>query len=418
MMILPYSVDRKMSGAPYVTYTLLGVNVLLYIVALFMGREAYHEFVLSAGVVPADIRWYSLVTSLFLHGGLMHVGGNMLFLVLFGRHVEDVMGRVWFGLVYLFGGIAAGMLQVVMVAAFEPESGHIPMIGASGAIAALMGVFAVRFYRTKVRVFWLVGLFGLLARAGVLRVSSMIVLGLFGVWELVQGIWQLGMATEAGVGGVAHWAHLGGLFFGIMVAFAGGMHKHGKDQYTLADAYKFFREGDLRRAAECFSQLLRETPDNPDMHLKLAVALDLTHRPSRALAHYGKAVELYACANDPAEAERIFGRVAGQAWVGQHLDPDTILKIGDHQLEQDDFAPAYRTFAVLANGQPGKPQAEVASLRCGDLLLNQLAQPAKALTWYRLVRDRGKVEGNVAAATRSAEAAEQAVARLRARAGK
>lgn len=411
MLALPYSVDRKLASTPYVVYGLAGANVCIYLACLVMGAERYETLVFRAGLVPGDLTWYSLFTMHFIHDAPSptHVLFNLLFLALFGRHVEDTIGHVWFSLIYLFGGVAAAMLHVVAVALIDPASADVPMIGASGAIAAALGVFAVRFYRTPVRVFWIVGIGLFLNRAGVWRGSSFIVLGLWTAWELAQAVWEIGAGGVQEAGGVAHWAHLGGLLFGAIIALAAGLHRQAQEMYTTADAYAFFRRGDLSKASYCLSQLLRDDPDNADMHFKLAVSLHYRNHQVRALSHYRKAIELYVAAKKLDEAVRIYGRVSDEPAVARHLEPGTLLAIADHFLQEEQFVAASEAFGALANAQPGLPEAEQAALRCGDILLGRLEQPRRALEWYQLVRDRGKVLENVEAAKARAAAAEHAL---------
>ena len=415
MLALPYSVDRRLTSVPYVVYTLAVVNSCVYLACLAMGGERYGDLVFGVGLIPADLTWYSLLTMHFIHDAPspVHVVFNMLFLVLFGRHAEDAVGHVWFALLYLFGGVAAAMLHVVAVALADPASANVPMIGASGAIAAALGLFAVRFYRTPVKVFWIIGVGLFLNRAGTWKGSSFIVLGLWALWELAQGLWEIGAGGVQEAGSVAHWAHLGGLLFGVTIAFAAGFHRHAQEMYTKSDAYGFFRRGDLSRASACFAELLREDPTNPDMHFKLAVALDRRDHRVRALSHYRKAIELYAQTNDMAEAVRIYDRVREEPGATRHLESDIMLGIADYLAAEGELAAASQAYGTLANAQPGVPEAERAALKCGDLLLDRLAQPDRALQWFQLVRDRGKVPEYVSEAERGLERARRAVAQAR-----
>jgi membrane associated rhomboid family serine protease len=411
MLALPYSVDRKLTGTPHVVYGLAAVNACVYLACLLMGAEVYKKLVFSVGLIPADLKWYSLFTMHFIHDAPSpaHVGFNLLFLVLFARHVEDTIGHVWFLLIYVCGGVAAAMLHVVATALVDPGSADVPMIGASGAIAAALGVFAVRFYRTRVRVFWIIGIGLFLNRAGVWKASSFIVLGLWGLWELVQGVWQIGGAGVQEAGGVAHWAHLGGLGFGAVIALASGLHRQAQEMYTKRDAYDFFRRGDLSKASHSFTQLLREEPNSADMHFKLGVALDCRNHRVRAVSHFRQAIELYVSQNDIAEATRIYQRVSDDPGAARHLEPQTLLKMADYLAQEKRFGAACQAFGALANSQPGLPEAERGALRCGDILLNELGQPGRALQWYELVRDRGKIPENVSEAERSATLAQQAL---------
>ena len=165
------------------------------------GMEALDGFAREWGIVPAELTaaWASgtnlvnealtLVSSQFLHGGWLHLLGNLLYLWIFGNNVEDRLGRLRFLLFYLAGGAVAGLTQV----AIDPDS-MIPTIGASGAIAATLGAYFVLFPRA--------------------RITSLVFLGFF--YQLIDGIASLGV-TDVG-GGVAFFAHIGGFVFGALVA--------------------------------------------------------------------------------------------------------------------------------------------------------------------------------------------------------
>jgi tetratricopeptide (TPR) repeat protein len=273
-----------------------------------------------------------------------------------------------------------------------------------------MGVFAVRFYRTRIRVFWVAAVAFLFGRAGVWKPTSLLALGLWGAWELAQALMGLGPHDLEEAGGVAHWAHLGGLAFGAVVAVGAGLHRHAQDMYTREDAYRFFRRGDMKRAADCFAELLRETPDDADMRHKAGVAYELASHPSRAMPHYARAIELYAARGNVMDGARIFRRVARDPWVGQNLDAETFWLVADHLVERRALPEAVEAFAALATTRTGRGVAENAGLRCADLLLEEFRQPAQALEWYRFVRDKGRDSSNVERAARGAAAAERALA--------
>jgi membrane associated rhomboid family serine protease len=148
----------------------------------------------------------TLITSQFLHGGWLHILGNMLYLWIFGNNVEDRFGRLGFLLFYLFGGALAGLSQV----AIDPTS-NVPTIGASGAIAATLGAYLVLFPRARVTTLVFLGFFYQL-----IDVPALIVLGFWFVLQLVDGLASLG-ATQSG-GGVAFFAHIGGFVAGAVIA--------------------------------------------------------------------------------------------------------------------------------------------------------------------------------------------------------
>ncbi len=148
--------------------------------------------------------WLSILTSMFMHGGLLHLGGNLLYLWIFGNNVEDRMGRGIFLAFYLAAGVAAVYAQVL-----AGPSSEIPLIGASGAIAGTLGAYLVMFPRA--RVLTLIPLFFFLQMA---ELPAIVVLGFWFVLQAFQGVGSLG----ADVGGVAWWAHIGGFAFGAAVA--------------------------------------------------------------------------------------------------------------------------------------------------------------------------------------------------------
>jgi membrane associated rhomboid family serine protease len=181
------------------------------------GMEALDAFVTEWGIVPAELTaaWtagssltteaLTLITSQFLHGGWLHLLGNLLFLWIFGNNVEDRLGRLRFLLFYLVGGAIAGLTQV----AIDPES-TIPTIGASGAIAATLGAYVVLFPRARITSLVFLGFFYQL-----IDVPAVVVLVFWFLLQLIDGIASLGV-TDAG-GGVAFFAHIGGFVFGALV---------------------------------------------------------------------------------------------------------------------------------------------------------------------------------------------------------
>jgi membrane associated rhomboid family serine protease len=142
---------------------------------------------------------------MFLHGGVMHILSNMVFLAAFAPMVEDAMGRGRFFAFYVLGGLAATAAQIGM----DPAS-TVPLLGASGAIAGVMGAFLVTYPGDRIKVLWLLGVFT--------HVSQVPAFVLIGLWLVTQMLSQMGAVVDADAGGVAYAAHLGGAFFGILTA--------------------------------------------------------------------------------------------------------------------------------------------------------------------------------------------------------
>ena len=209
---------------PFVTIGLIAACFVAFAIELSItasgGDPALERFFERWGAVPADISasleagdyfngaMLGMVTSMFLHGGWLHILGNMLFLWIFGNNVEDRLGHVPYLLFYLVGGIAAALTQVVI----EPQS-RVPLVGASGAIAAALGAYIVLFPGARILSLVFLGFFYQL-----LEVPALILLGFWFVLQLISGFGALG-ATSA-QGGVAFFAHIGGFALGVAVGLA------------------------------------------------------------------------------------------------------------------------------------------------------------------------------------------------------
>ncbi|HYR96452.1 MAG TPA: rhomboid family intramembrane serine protease [Candidatus Binatus sp.] len=186
---------------PVVNYAIIAANVVVFLYEASLGRQV-EAFIFTYGLVPRDFTFPSLLTSMFLHGGWLHLLGNMLYLYIFGDNVEDRLGHGRYVIFYLLCGMAAGAVQ----AAANPDSG-VPMVGASGAIAGVSGAYFV-FFPTA-RVVTLVPIFLFLQ---VVEVPAVFFLLIWFVWQVLSGVATIGARS----GGVAFWAHVGGFISGMV----------------------------------------------------------------------------------------------------------------------------------------------------------------------------------------------------------
>jgi membrane associated rhomboid family serine protease len=197
--------DRALRTVPFVTYALLALNILFFFVEL-SGGEA---FILRWAFVPSRFidnpitDSLTLFTSMFMHAGWVHLGGNMLYLWIFGDNVEDRFGHIKFIIFYLICGIAATLAQL----AFSIGS-NIPNLGASGAIAGVLGAYILMFPGRRVSV---------LQGMRVIQVPALIVIGLWIVLQFYSGIGSIANSSE--IGGVAYMAHIGGFVAGFVLSF-------------------------------------------------------------------------------------------------------------------------------------------------------------------------------------------------------
>jgi membrane associated rhomboid family serine protease len=190
---------------PYVTFAVIALNALVFLYQLSIG-EAVEEFVLYFGLVPAAFSWVAVLTSMFLHGGLLHFGGNMLYLWIFGDNVEDRMGHGRFLVFYLLCGTAAALAQTIA----SPDS-VVPMVGASGAIAGVMGAYFVLYPRSRI-----VTLLPLFVFFQIVEIPAIFFLGFWFIMQLLSGVGSLATATAGEpAGGIAFWAHAAGFLAGL-----------------------------------------------------------------------------------------------------------------------------------------------------------------------------------------------------------
>ena len=196
--------SRRPTRVPIVTTLIIVVNVLVFVLELVRGDA----FVVEWAAIPAEImaghRWITILTSMFMHGSWPHIIFNMIFLWAFGPEIEDAMGRGRYLVFYLLGGMAAMVAQVLA----NPNS-TIPNLGASGAIAAVMGAFLVTYPRDQIKAILFIFIF---VRTTFIPASLLI-----GFWFLTQ-LFHAGAVARVETGGVAYLAHVGGFIFGAATA--------------------------------------------------------------------------------------------------------------------------------------------------------------------------------------------------------
>ena len=204
-MFFPYKDDNPRVLIPFVTYFIIGLNILVFIYQYFIiqGAQLYENFIYTYALIPANPSFLTIFTSMFMHGGFTHIIFNMWFLWIFGDNIESVLGHKKYLLFYFLCGIGAGLSQIQI----DPES-TIPMVGASGAIAGVLGAYLFRFPRATVHVLVILIIF-----ITFIRVPAMIVIGFWFLSNLTAGIGTLGIEQT---GGTAWFAHIGGFISGVL----------------------------------------------------------------------------------------------------------------------------------------------------------------------------------------------------------
>ena len=207
-MIFPIGDDNIVGGhKPLVSYLFILLNCLVFFYELSLG-PGVQDFLMTFGTIPNEIRqgvdMYTLFSSMFLHGGWMHLIGNMVFLWIFADNIEAIIGSMAFAFFYIVGGLFASFIHI----AFDPFS-IVPAVGASGAISAVMGAYLVMFPKSKIKLIFIL----FFTR---FTLPATIFLGFWFVQQLFNGMGALGIDST---GGVAWWAHIGGFVYGLLGGF-------------------------------------------------------------------------------------------------------------------------------------------------------------------------------------------------------
>jgi membrane associated rhomboid family serine protease len=213
--MIPLKDDIPSSRRPIMTVALISVNCLVFFYLLSWGKE-FQNALFKWGAIPFEITHgkeltpqlafpipLSLFSSMFMHGGFLHLAGNMLYLWIFGDNVEDRLGHAKFFVFYILSGLAASLLYILT----SPQS-QVPMIGASGAIAGVLGAYIINFPNAKILTLVLFGFFIRIA-----RIPALLVLGFWFILQLLYALPSIGSTT----GGVAWFAHVGGFLSGIIL---------------------------------------------------------------------------------------------------------------------------------------------------------------------------------------------------------
>ena len=355
--------QRGFDAFPWLTALLVFINVVCFFLTDMGSRE---EPIYRFGLTAAPFRFWTLLTHQFLHGGIEHLAGNMAGLWLIGPHLEEGLGRKRYLIYYLGAGLSGGLLQLLIGLWGSESQARIPLIGASGAIFGLLGVFAIRFWRTKVRLFV------------VFFIPAIWAVVLFAGLQLWSGIAEIGSTG----GGVGYWAHVGGFAFGCGLAVATQVKDESRREYGIEDAEKALKERRYEDALSHYEMLLLDQPDDPGLHHTAALLSRQLGQLARARQHYEDSAVLYAKAGPPDALVRVFYD-AREAVPDLALAAPVLVKIATACEQTRQFQLAYVALSEVALTSSESPEAEMALLRLGRLLLEQLREPGQAIPVFR-----------------------------------
>jgi membrane associated rhomboid family serine protease len=209
--MIPLKDDNPRLAFPLVNTLLIVLNVAVYIHEMILSKDEMDLFIETYGAMPANIsqglNYSTLFTSMFLHGGPLHILGNMLYLFIFGDNIEGSMGSVRYLIFYLICGLGAAMSHIL----FDPLS-QVPMVGASGAISGVLGAYMITYPKARVLV-----LLPILFYISTFRVPALVVLGLWFLNQLISGFVLASSVGGQSMGGIAWFAHIGGFVVGMLL---------------------------------------------------------------------------------------------------------------------------------------------------------------------------------------------------------
>jgi membrane associated rhomboid family serine protease len=328
---------------------------------------------------PAHPTVTSYITANFLHAGFLHIIGNMWFLWLAGFILEDTWGRIIYPIVYLLAGAVA-----LQVHAWSNPGSYVATIGASGAVAGLMGAFLSRFPTMKIHMIWILGIF----RAYRFKAAAYWLLPAWLLMEVFYG------SLFGAASGVAHWAHVGGFVFGAAVGY--GIRRSGLEHIAeqgiqekiswvshplLAEANEQLEQGKLDEAAANIKKLLAEKPDSVEAYRMLQQILWRKSDVPGRREVLQKLVELTVKAKDTEESLRSYEdfKSAGGEQLPAAVWLDLCRLIDDHQ----DLHRAVSEYEALAAAYPNQKQALLANMAAGRICLKRLSESQRALKFYQ-----------------------------------
>lgn len=353
--------ERKREGTTWVTYGLIFINILIfYGYEIHADAQTLDQLVFIPLEPNAVNVPFSLFSSMFLHANGAHLWGNMLFLWAVGTVVEKRIGWGKFLVCYLVAGIMASLLSALIVGLFFHEAVH--GLGASGAIAGVMGIFAVRcYFKSMVFPLPILGIFSLILPVSLkVRLNSLVIIGLFFLADLSGGIGQITGENQSNIG---HWAHIGGMLCGIILAM---LSKLGEDaieeRHVEIGRQNINKRGDLYAAEASLRLALQKNPDNAETMLLLAQLVSKFRATDEGEQLYRKALPKLSQTR-PKEAMEAFREYYKRYLKG--VDCQTLMRLSGLYQQQNDFEWSGRCLEFLVE-DPAAPQPvrEKALFRC------------------------------------------------------
>ena len=378
----PLGLDRRRTRQPGVSITLIASMVVAFLwTRYFPDRGPCHPFDLV--FIPGSGSPWTVLTALFLHGNWMHLLGNLIYLQVFGPPLEDRLGHVKFLVYFLVLGVAGNLAHGLTSALDLLGQGGYGVMGASGAIAGLLGFSLLRFYDARVQVgWWVLAPLGGQNKAG----RSMIPLtAAVAFWLLLQIVYAL-IASETGAN-VSFGAHLGGFGLGLLLALVMGELEAGRTEAVGARAARYFRQGQFHAAAGSWTEYLARAPQDVNALVELARAQKLCRQEGESGKNFRRAYLILVEAGRIAEALEVFDE-ACRGRGGHWLAPRDLAKAAYYKERQLDYTGALNAYRLLYEAYPDHPEGQRALVRVIVLYHGKVADRIQADLWLRRAHEQ------------------------------
>ncbi len=380
---IPIGLDIDVRRRTSITYFIAVLSVTLFLLYNYRPAGPWWNLVNLAFFPSAPTVW-SAMTYAFLHAGYLHIAGNVVYLVIFGRAVEGSFGPGRFFFIYMLSALIGAYTHVAFVRFMVPAYAHIPVAGASGATSGLLGAYMVRFYYSKIRVaYWTFFPLQGVNKAG--KASVPVICAIF-FWFVLQGVQ---VAVQTGGAGVraAYSVHIGGFLAGMALALLFGAQSLARAERRLAKARNYFRQANWFASQGEYINYLAQRPDDAAAHAETARVYVCARETGNAASHYRKAIGIFIEKGDLGGAEGVFAE-AMRAIPKFSLACETHLDLAYCMERTLKFSSAMRAYENFMERYRWSREAPLILLRMAGLLENRFKRPDGARECFeRLVTE-------------------------------
>jgi membrane associated rhomboid family serine protease/outer membrane protein assembly factor BamD (BamD/ComL family) len=380
-MLIPVRIHVDYREDYPITLALIGINLLALIPVLLTSCEAKMALFLNWGLVPSAPHPQNFITHMFMHGGILHFVFNMLFLWLFGKVVESIFGHYRFLLFYFGGGVTAALTHMA-ICHLTGTGLDIPMVGASGAIAAVLGVFLIRYYFVKIEMRWFFFFFFFFRMYTFHLKAWIFLLGLWFVPQLIFGLLTLGWFTP-----VAYWAHIGGFVFGAILGLQMNLLKAAKSEvlYLKGQGASWSSDENSRMHLK---QSINASPKNIKPRLELAQSYITAGKFDEAVKEYVEAFNVLYEHGEIEEALRAYDMAFALSHDELILSEEMEFEIANQCSKYANYELGCEILQKLHRLRPEHPKTEQILAKLVSLCSGKLGQYREARAYFEELENK------------------------------